>query len=129
MSEQIRKAVNYWLKSAKRDQEAANDLLKLKHYHWCLFMWHLVIEKVLKAIIAARNNEHLPIHDLVQLSKRAGLELSQDKIEMLAEATSFNLEARYDSYKRDFYKKATKEYTKKWAGRLDSLYQWLLKQL
>lgn len=126
--EDRQKISNYWLKGANRDREVAEDLFKLKHYHWCLFMWHLVIEKVLKALIVQNNQEILPTHDLVKLSKRTGLEFDQPQLEALTEATAFNLEARYDSYKNDFYKKATKEYAERWVNHLERLYQWLLKQ-
>ncbi len=41
--------IAYWLKSAEHDLEAANSIFASGRYDWCLFVAHLVIEKVLKA--------------------------------------------------------------------------------
>ena len=43
--------VGYWLESVKRNREVAKDNFKLKHYDWALFLWHLAIEKTLKAVL------------------------------------------------------------------------------
>ena len=42
--------IDYWRESAAHDMEAAQTLFKNQKYDWCLFVGHLVIEKVLKAI-------------------------------------------------------------------------------
>lgn len=123
-----KKVIGFWLKSAKRDKKTAEDLFKLGHFHWCLFIWHLVLEKVLKALITKNNQTITPIHDLVKLSKSTGLSFNKDQTAVLNEATAFNLEARYDSYKESFFQKANQEYAQQWAGRLKELYQCLLKE-
>lgn len=44
---ELEKQIEYWIKSAKNDLETAESLFKSKHYDWCLFLSHLVIEKIL----------------------------------------------------------------------------------
>jgi len=39
--------IAYWLKTAEHDLEAAESRFESKRYDWCLFIAHLVIEKVL----------------------------------------------------------------------------------
>lgn len=107
--------LQYWLDSAKNDEEAAQKLFDSGKYDWSLFLRHLVIEKLLKAIITKNNKEVPPIHDLKTLSKNTNLELSQEEINQLIEITSFNISARYDDYKRSFYYKATQEYASIWT--------------
>jgi len=107
--------LQYWLESAKNDQEAAEKLFEAGKYDWCLFLWHLVIEKLLKAVLTKENKEIPAIHDLKTLSKNTSLTFSQEELAELIEITSFNINARYDDYKRSFHKKAKLEYSSKWS--------------
>ena len=50
---------------------------------------------------------------MVRLAKLAKISLTEKEIELLAEITTFNVEARYDIYKRRLYKKADRKYTEK----------------
>lgn len=122
-------AINYWIRSANRDRKTAKDLFKSGHYSWSLFVWQLVLERLLKAHIVKRNKQVLPIHNLVKLAELAEIDLNKDLIKELTEITSFNLEARYDDYREQFYKKATKKFAKDWSEASERIYQWLKKQL
>ncbi len=116
------KALNYWLKSSQDDLEAAQTLFESKKYHHCLFFHHLSLEKLFKAkIVELKDKPPLPVHNLIVLAKELELDLSQIDKEELREISEFNLSARYDSYKFDFYKKTTLEFTQKW---LDSIKKW-----
>ena len=70
--------IEYWLKSAAHDMDVANTLFENKKYDWCLFIGHLVLEKVLKAHYVKNYNKLPPkIHNLVRLTEISGiLELS-----------------------------------------------------
>jgi HEPN domain-containing protein len=46
----IEKQVEYWKLSAEHDLDSAQTLKKEKKYDWALFLGHLVLEKILKAI-------------------------------------------------------------------------------
>jgi len=116
-------AVSFWLVSAEHDLQAARDMFKTHHYDWCLFMWHLVLEKSLKAIISHNGDTPVPIHNLLKLVEQAHVQIDSESQDNLKEITSFNLEARYDNYKFAFYKKATKEYAEKWQDICEKMYQ------
>lgn len=123
-------AVNYWVKSSKLDLETAEDLFKTKHYHYCLFFCHLFVEKIIKALIVKDTGENpLPIHDLVKLAQGTEIEIPRETVEQLKEITTFNIRARYDNIKLAFYKKATREYAKKWFLIAKEVYQWLTEKL
>lgn len=47
--------VKYWIEAAEFDLRAMQNLYTSKDYVWCLFLGHLVIEKLLKAI-AVKND-------------------------------------------------------------------------
>lgn len=123
------KSIKYWKNSAIKDRKTANDLVKLKHNHWALFIWHLTIEKLLKGLLIKDKKEVVKTHNLYRLATELQpIRLPKKYLEWLKEITTFNLEARYDSYKFEFYQKATKAYTAKWGKRCEEIFQWLLKQ-
>ena len=81
-------------------------MYRLGHYNWCLFMWHLAIEKVVKAYLAKQDKEIPYIHNLYKLLKYAGVDFNQTGTneDDLNEISGYNIEARYEDYKYDFYK-------------------------
>lgn len=108
-------ALDYWYKSSQDELETSMSLFKLKKYHHSLFFYHLSLEKLLKGkIVEKLDTSPLPVHNLVVLAKQLKLNLSAKNKTELREITAFNLNARYDSYKFDFYKKANLVFTKKW---------------
>ncbi|MEW6419598.1 MAG: HEPN domain-containing protein [Nitrospirota bacterium] len=68
--------IEYWLNSAEHDLDVAETLFQNKKYDWCLFIGHLVIEKVLKAFYVRDTSESPPwIHNLLRLSENIDLSL------------------------------------------------------
>ena len=124
-------AILKWKQSAEENVKVATDLYKLGHFSWCLFLWHLAIEKAIKAFIAKQDKEVPYIHNLSKLIKHAGVNLIQSYITEsdLDEISGYNIEARYEDYKHDFYLKATKEYADSWIPKCQSIYQLIVSQL
>ena len=123
--------IDYWLKSAAHDLESAETLFQHQRYDWCLFLGHLIIEKVLKAFFV-RDNPKVPvpqIHNLIRLAGRTKLQLTPEQQDLLLEINQFNLKARYPDYKFEFYKKCTPEYAQNSFMKIKELYQWLLQQM
>ncbi len=122
--------IEYWLNSAARDFDVADILLQNKKYDWCLFIGHLVIEKVLKAFYVRDTGESPPwIHNLVRLAENTTLPLSDEQKQFLMELNRFNIEARYPNYKQSFYKLCTKEFTEEYFTKIKEMYKWLLSQM
>lgn len=68
--------VKYWLKTAEHDYETMVGLYRIKRYADCLFFGHIVLEKVLKALVVQTTKKQAPrIHDLVRLQEKAKLSL------------------------------------------------------
>ena len=121
--------IDIWILKSKKDIDTAQDLFKTKHYDWSLFMWHLAIEKILKAHIISLDKEIKFTHDLEVLAKETELSFEPAQLKAFHEITSFNIEARYDDYKFTFYKKATQEYTETWSKACEQLYTFVKKHL
>jgi len=121
--------VSYWVESADRDSHAMENLFEKKDYNWSLFIGHLVIEKLLKAFYVKNNEGHPPLtHNLLRLAEKAGLELEEEQKDMLVTVTTFNIRARYDDYKSEFFKTCTKEFTELWITRIEGFIKWIKSQ-
>lgn len=115
-------AVKYWIASAQEDWDVAQSLLESARYNHALFFLQLTLEKLIKAVHVSQKDESpLYVHNLVLLTQKAGVSFSDEELADLKEISSFNTSARYDSYKRDFYKKATHEFTVEWLERGEKL--------
>jgi len=120
----------YWLNSAEHDLDVAETLFQNEKHDWCLFIGHLVIEKILKAFYVRDTGESPPwIHNLLSLSENTNLSLSDEQKQLLAKINNFNVEARYPDQKYSFYKVCTQEFTKEYFSKIKELYQWLLSQI
>jgi len=115
MEEQIPdvdKVVSFWKESSERDHQTMWNLVRSGDRSWALFMGHLVLEKLLKAHYVKYNLRHaIFTHDLLRLASKTDLDLSEETQEWLDVISTFNINARYDSYKQDFYKLCSLEYT------------------
>ena len=124
-----REIVKFWRDKAVDDRVTAKALLKSKRYSACLFFVHIYLEKLLKALVVEKTGKPAPyVHDLLDLVNIAEIELSEEQRELLREINTFNIRARYDNYKSEFYKRATKNYTIKHFESADKLYLWLGKK-
>ena len=122
-------AISYWKESALKDRQVAKEMIKSKHNDWALFVWHLVLEKLLKGLLVKEGKDVVITHNLFRLATDLEeISFSEEYLDWSKEITTFNLEARYDSYKSEFHKRATSEYVAKWDVRCEEVYKWLLKQ-
>ena len=124
--------MKHWVKSSDDNFKTMKTLYNAKDYAWALFMGHLVIEKLLKGLYAKLNVEqpYAPkIHNLVQLADKCKLGISQEMREELSIITHFNINARYEDYKDNFNKRATKEYTDMHIEKIKELVSWLKAKL
>lgn len=123
--------IQHWLDSAEFDLKASESLFQTGYYSWCLFIGHLVLEKVLKAIYVQTSNNKTPpkIHNLLKLANLSKLNLTQEQLECFDVINDFNIEGRYSDYKNEFYKIATKKYTEENLTKIKEQYLWLKSQL
>jgi len=106
------------------------NLFSSGDYNWALFLGHLVIEKLLKALYVKRKETHAIIgHDLLRLASKMDLKLTEEQEDWFDRLTTFNINARYDSYKQEFYWLCTREFAEEWKLVIENLREWLKKQL
>ena len=125
------KLIQYWVETSDDDYGAMNNLYKAGNYNWSLFIGHLVIEKLLKALYVSKNQDN-PVpksHDLLYLANKSNIEVTEDLEEKLDLITTFNINVRYPDYKKEFYNKCTEEYTRIQINIIEELRLWLKEQL
>ena len=126
----IKKQVDYWKKSAKHDLETAEALIKAKKFGWALFLGHLVLEKILKALFVKKKEVFPPkTHNLVLLLKEAEIEIEDDELDFFEEVNTFNISTRYPDDQLKFYKICTEEFTLEKFKGIKEKYRWLKKKL
>jgi HEPN domain-containing protein len=70
--------LQYWIDSSENDFKAMRHLFEKGDYSWSLFIGHLVVEKLLKGYYIQKVDITPPfIHDLVRLSDKAGLRITE----------------------------------------------------
>ena len=86
--------IKHWFSMADYDIKTAQSMFDAKRYPYALFMCHLSIEKLLKAIIVKQIKEHAPYtHNLIELGKNTQINFKEEQKILLADLKEFNLEA------------------------------------
>jgi len=124
----IEKIKKHWIETSNDDLEAMNKLYKSRSYNWALFIGHISLEKLLKALFVKLHKKHAPaIHNLYRLAKLCEIEIADEYCDWLDTITSFNINARYDDYKKEFFNLCTHEYARTWIARIKELRRWIEK--
>jgi len=94
-----RRQIEYWLRSSNEDWTVAAKLVEDGSIRHGLFFAHLSLEKTLKALVCWKTQDIPPrIHNLPRLSEIAGISLSPDFTDILADMNQFNIEGRYPEF-------------------------------
>jgi len=128
---EIKEHIKYWIDSANHDWDTVESLFSANKYDWCLFIGHLVLEKILKALYVQANNNQLPpkTHNLIKLARHTNLNLTKEQEIFLDEVNDFNLEVRYPQYKNEFHKKCTNKFAANYYQKINEMMIWLKSQI
>lgn len=119
-----------WQESSVDDLGTAEALFTAGKFAHCLFFCHLATEKMLKAVFTKKFDDVPPIiHHLGKLWRKVEVPLGPMTEDLLSEMTTFNVEARYDIFKQQLYKKVTKEYTERFLNLTQEIVTWLTQYL
>ena len=126
----IDKTFNHWINTSEKDFNTMIHLFQSKDFHWSLFIGHIVIERLLKASVVKKTQDHAPFtHDLTKLAKLSGIDFSELHLDWLDTISTFNMNARYDSHKEAFYIKCNLGFTTEWIDKIEKLQIWIKEKL
>jgi len=104
--------VKYWVETSDKDYHTVRNLFDSGDYHWALFVGHLVLEKLFKALYVETVASSPPrTHDLVRLAEKCNLDIDDEMLNKLELITRFNLSVRYPDYQQEMYKICTKDFS------------------
>jgi HEPN domain-containing protein len=122
----IDKQIFYWRETAKEDWSVAQQLVDSGKTRHGLFFAHLSLEKMLKALVCKFTQDLAPrIHNLNRLAELAGLAVSSEMMDILAEMNAFHIEGRYPE---TLTKPPTIEEATRYIRRAEEVLQWLASQ-
>ena len=120
------KLILFWVEGSDDDYDTMLKMFEGKKYNWALFIGHLALEKLLKALYVKVNNEHPPLtHNLLRLAEKCGLSLEENQKIVFVTVTAFNINARYDDYKMSFKERCTPDYTTIWIEKIQNEREWI----
>ena len=120
------KLIDFWIAASDDDFDTMLVMFEGKRYNWALFIGHLSIEKLLKALFVKVNNDHPPLsHNLLRLAEMCRLTPNEDQIVFFVTVTAFNINARYDDYKMSFRERCTPGYTTIWIEKIRKEREWI----
>lgn len=122
--------IHHWIESSDHDFKTMIYLYQTQNNNCALFMGHLVIEKLLKALYIKSKDEFPPmIHDLRRLCEKSDIELDDSRKILLDSISRFNINARYDDYKQSFYQLCTNSFTSEWIDKIKDCRLWIKARL
>lgn len=126
----VNKTVQYWLEGAEYDMGVADAMFKTRKYPYALFMGHLALEKLLKALAVKNTQKHTPYtHSLEKLAKKSKINIPEETLIKLREFMEFHFEARYPDEQKAFYEKCNRLYTREKFKEIKEVFEWLKIQL
>lgn len=122
----VGKIVKHFIETSEDDFQTMISLYDSKSFGWSLFLGHISVEKLLKAVYVNKYRKHAPfLHNLYRLAELSNIDLTDEQSDWLDKVTSFNLNARYDDYKREFYSLCTPDFAKEWIEKIKILREWI----
>jgi HEPN domain-containing protein len=121
----IARQVTHWHDGALEDWQVAADLIEKRRARHALFFMHLAVEKALKAQVCRHTGDLAPrTHNLVRLVEVAGLALSSEHFDLLAETNEFALSGRYPDTTLPM---PSLDDAAAHRGKLEEVFQWLIR--
>lgn len=125
----MKKAINFWLKSAKENFETAKAMYKTKRWSFVFFMCQQTIEALLKAVYVIKKKENPPfIHSLPQLAVKTNLNVPEDVAKFFAMLSRHYIESRYmeERFDKNIF---NKENATKIIQDTDKAIKWLTQEM
>lgn len=126
----MRSETQHWVDDADYDLQSAKVMLDGGRYFFVVFMCHLAVEKLLKAVIVERQGVMPPkIHGLVDLANRAGLVIPGEHQPHVDRLNSMSVPTRYPDGRRAIAATLTPQSTTALYQQTVELAEWLKQEL
>ncbi len=123
--------VKKWLERVEYDIQTAEAMLDTGRYIYAVFMCQQALEKSLKAIIAHKNAEVLPIHNLRRLLEASGLinNINEEELVKIDFLSQYYINARYKEDIAELSRGMTKEFSAEMIIFTKEMIKWILQEM
>ena len=122
----MRKDTENFLFSSEYDLTTAQHMLKTGRYIYVVFMCHIAIEKLLKAIVAEITNKTPPkTHNLLYLVKLANLFIPQELFDFIAKINNSSVVTRYPEDFKMLITSYPEEIAREYLEKTEKVLKWL----
>lgn len=120
-----------WLATANYDLQTADAMYKAGRYLYVVFMCHLAIEKMLKAILSQKYPTDFPpkIHNLIQLVQRTEINLPDPLKDFFQRIDNVSVATRYPEDLRMLSKEFNQDTAKQILAETKRMIKWLKQHL
>ncbi len=96
MAVDVEKQIAFWRREAEEGIQVARENYENKRYPFAMFLAHLALEKILKALVVRATKAIPPrIHNLTTLAEKARLSLDQETMTFLSAMDHYQMAGRY----------------------------------
>lgn len=123
--------VKNWIATSNYDLQTADVMYKAGRYLYVVFMCHLAIEKMLKAILAHKYPENIPpkIHSLINLLQRADISIPENLKDFIQRIDNLSVVTRYPEDLRTLSKEFKQDTAKRILIDTKRMIKWLKQHL
>jgi HEPN domain-containing protein len=115
-----------WLRSSEYDLQTAESLLRSRRYIYVIFMCHLAVEKLLKAIVAESSTALPPrTHNLYRLFELGHITLAIVHEDLVAKLNAMSVLTRYPEDIATLSVEVTRKVAQEYLTKTKELMQWL----
>jgi HEPN domain-containing protein len=122
----LKKTTKNWIATSDYDIKTAQHMLKSGRYIYVIFMCHLAIEKLLKAVVAQIQEEHPPrIHDPQKLALLGGVEMPMPHQAFIAKLNALSIATRYPEDLQRMVERYPKAVAQEFLDKSQGFARWL----
>ena len=127
----MNKVVKNWAATANYDLRTADAMYKAGRYLYVIFMCHLAIEKMLKAILVHKFPGDAPpkIHNLINLAQRTEITLPDNLKDFFQRIDNVSVATRYPEDLRTLSKEFNQDTAKRVLTDTKRMIKWLKQHL
>ena len=127
----MNRVVRNWAATANYDLRTAEAMYKAGRYLYVVFMCHLAIEKMLKAILAQKYPEDVPpkIHNLIHLAQKTEIALPDNLKDFFQRIDNVSVATRYPEDLRTLSKELDQDMAQKILTETKRMIKWLKQHL
>ena len=115
-----------WLEDAEYDIRSAEAMYDSGRYFFVVFMCHLAIEKMLKALWIEEKGDLPPkVHNLVYLMKATSVKFPEEYLQRISDINDKNVITRYPDGRKLLAETLTQEGVKLTLVKTKELWEWL----